>query len=117
MLSHHAANGHPRKQETFSIFLRDFQGKPFGGVIASTLWNRMEIRSLWIDNSIRGHGWGRKLMQAAEEEALLRGCTHAHTNTFTWQAPDFYRKLGYTVYGVLEDYPPGNALTFFTKKL
>jgi ribosomal protein S18 acetylase RimI-like enzyme len=117
MLAHHAESGHPREQATLSIFLRDSSGEPFGGVIASTLWGRMQIQSLWVHESIRGQGWGRKLMEAAEKEAVRRGCTDADTATFSWQAPDFYRRLGYEVYGVLEDYPPGNSLTYFTKEL
>ena len=56
-------------------------------------------------------------MELAEHEAVKRGCTHAYTCTFSWQAPEFYRRLGYEVFGVLEDYPPGSSLTYATKRL
>lgn len=117
MLAYHASQGHPRKSETLSIFLKDEKGKVFGGIIVSFLWNGMEIRSLWVDETIRKRGWGRKLMQAAELEAVKRGCTIAYTNTFSWQAPEFYKKLGYTLYGKLEDFPKGNCLSYVCKKL
>lgn len=117
MLSYHASKGHPRKSETFSILMKDNNDKLFGCVVVSFLWNGMEIQSLWVDESIRKKGWGRKLMEAAEAEAMKRGCTLAYTNTFTWQAPKFYTKLGYTLYGKLDDFPPGNTLYYFRKDL
>ena len=117
MLSHHAKKGHPRKSEVFSIFMKDQNNKVLGGVIVSFLWNGMEIQSLWVDESQRKQGWGQKLMEAVEAEAIKRGCTLAYTNTFSWQAPDFYSKLGYTLYGKLEGFPEGNSLSYFCKKL
>jgi len=117
MLAHHASKGHPRKSEKYSIFLKNEQGKVLGGVIVTFLWNGMEIDSLWVDESIRGKGWGRKLMDAVEKEGIKRGCTVAYTNTFPWQAPEFYEKLGYSEYGKLEDFPKGYFLSYYSKKL
>ena len=117
LLSHHAKSGHPRAEEVFHIVHRDEADAVRGGVVCSLLWGRMYIRSLWVDESLRGKGIGRKLMEMAEAEALKRGCTHAHTDTFSWQAPEFYKALGYEVYGVLENYPEGCSLTYVTKKL
>ncbi len=117
LLLHHANKGHPRKSEVFSILLKNQKGNILGGFIVSFLWNGMEIQSLWVDGSIRKQGWGRKLVQTAETEAIRKGCTIAYTNTFNWQAPEFYTKLGYTLYGKLDGFPDGNALSYFRKKL
>jgi ribosomal protein S18 acetylase RimI-like enzyme len=117
LLSHHAKSGHPRKSEILSIWLKDPGGKTFGGVIVSFLWNGMEIQALWVDESIRHQGWGTKLMIAVETEGRKRGCTVAYTNTFTWQAPGFYQKLGYILYGKLDDFPNGNTLSYIKKNL
>lgn len=117
LLAHHKKSGHPRTSDVFSILLKDQNNKIHGAVIVSFLWNGMDIQSLWVDDSVRKQGWGRKLMQAAEEEAMKRGCTIAYTNTFSWQAPEFYEKLGYTIYGKLDGFPEGNSLTYFSKKL
>ncbi|MBI4972984.1 GNAT family N-acetyltransferase [Candidatus Roizmanbacteria bacterium] len=117
LLSHHASKGHPRKSKKFSILLKDKNSCVFGGIIASFLWNGMEINSLWVDEKVRKQGWGKKLMTAVEEEAIKRGCTFAYTNTFSWQAPEFYIKLGYTFYGKLDDFPEGNSLSYYLKKL
>ena len=97
--------------------MKDENKKVLGTVIVTFLWNGMEINSLWVDESIRKRGWGRKLMQAVEEEAIKRGCTIAYTNTFPWQAPEFYKKLGYKLYGKLDDFPEGSSLGYFSKRL
>src|SRR3989344_178375 len=89
MLSHHASQGHPRKCKIFSILLKDKNNKLFGCVIVSFLWNGMEIKTLWIEETLRNQGWGKKLVEAVEKEAIKRECKVAYTNTFTWQAPEF----------------------------
>lgn len=117
MLAYHASQGHPRKTDCFSVAMKDENGKLRGCIIVTFLWNGMEIQTLWVEESWRGQGWGSRLMKIAEAEAEKRGCNLAYTNTFSWQAPDFYTKLGYTVYGRLENFPHGNTLTYFCKKL
>jgi len=117
LLSHHASKGHPRKSELFSIALKDKKNKLLGGVVVCFLWNGMEIQSLWVDESIRKQGWACKLMEVVEKEAIKRGCTVAYTNTFPWQAPEFYKKLGYTLYGKLDNFPKGSNLSYYKKNL
>src|SRR3989344_919576 len=92
MLSYHAKKGHPRKSEVINIFLKDKYKKVLGAIIVTVLWNGMEINSLWVHESLRGQGWGRKLLEAAEKEGKIRGCTIVYTNTFTWQRLNFIKK-------------------------
>lgn len=117
MLSYHAKQGHPRTSETVNIFLKDKNKKTVGGIIVTILWNGIEINSLWVKESLRGKGLGKKLVEVGEKEGVKRGCTIIYTNTFTWQAPQFYEKLGYKPYGKLDNFPTGNALTYFYKNL
>lgn len=117
MLAYHASKGHPRKSEVFSIIMRDKSDRVLGGVIVSFLWNAMEIQTLWVDEHLRDKGYGSKLMKMVEKEAIKRGCTIVYTNTFSWQAPEFYSKLGYTLYGKLDNFPEGNSLSYFYKHL
>ena len=55
--------------------------------------------------------------RAAEQEALARGCRGVYLDTFSFQAPGFYRKQGYTEFGELEGIPPGHSHYFFRKLL
>jgi hypothetical protein len=64
----------------------------------------------------RGRFWAL-LLQAAESEALRRGCTCALLDSYSFQAPDFYKKLGYQEFGLLEDFPAGHRLHFLWKQL
>ena len=51
------------------------------------------------------------------QEPLRRGCRHAHLDTFTFQALGFYEKHGYSVWGALDDLPPGFTRYFLRKDL
>lgn len=117
MLDYHASKGHPRKTDTYSVALKSSENKLVGCVVVLFLWNGMHIDSLWVDETMRGKDYGTKLMEMVEKEGIKRGCTIAYTDTFTWQAPEFYKKLGYKEYGKLEDFPAGNTLTYFFKNL
>jgi len=117
MLAYHANNGHPRETQIYSVLLRNQNNEVKGAVVVSFLYQGMHIDSLWVDESLRNQEWGSKLMKMVEEEAIKRECSIAYTDTFTWQAPEFYKKHGYSIYGELEDFPVGNSLYYFVKKL
>ena len=116
MLDYHASHGHPRKVDTHSILIKN-DDTLIGCVIVTFLYNGMEIATLWVDEKMRGQGLGQKLMEMAEAEGKKCGATFAYTNTFTWQAPGFYEKLGYKLYGKLEDFPVGNSLSYYRKSI
>jgi GNAT superfamily N-acetyltransferase len=86
------------------------------GLFAFTHWTWLEIRHLWVAEELRHHGLGRQLVLAAEREARIRGCDHAHVDTFSFQAVPFYKRLGYSVFGRLEDYPAGHMRIFLQKR-
>lgn len=81
-----------------------------------THWNWMFITYLWLDKDIRGKHLGHRLLNIAEAEAIKRGCKHCHLDTFDFQAMKFYEHCGYSVFGVLEDYPVGHKRYFMQKR-
>lgn len=88
-----------------------------GGVIGETHWEWFFINLMWIKEELRGCGYGHKLLLAAEQEARQRGARNAYLDTFSFQAPDFYKKHGYQVFGVLEGFPEGHQRIYLTKQL
>jgi hypothetical protein len=85
------------------------------GAYGLTSWNWLHISLVWVSPELRRQGTGRRLITAIEDAARARGCTHAHLDTFSYQARPFYEKLGYEVFGALEDYPPGHQRFFLRK--
>lgn len=88
-----------------------------GGVIGATYWNWLYIDLMWIKEEHRRCGYGRRLLTLAEDEARKRGAKQAYLDTFSFQAPDFYKKHGYEVFGELQDFPTGHQRYFMTKQL
>lgn len=99
------------------LFVRDEDGAVAGGLIADVYFGWTFVKILWVDERLRGHGLGAELMRRAETAARELGCTGIWLDTFTFQAPDFYRKLGYEEFGRLDEYPPGFSRHFFRKLL
>jgi GNAT superfamily N-acetyltransferase len=102
---------------SLEILLRDEGGKVRGGLLGDTYWGWLSVSILWVDESLRGQGYGRRLLRAAEQEAIRRGCHSAHLDTMSFQARPFYEKEGYHVFGILEDVPIGNQRIFLYKQL
>lgn len=109
------ARAFPYATTRFGFLSRDAAGALQAGVMGSISWGWLFIEAVWVSDALRGRGVGRALMAAAERHALEAGCHSVWLDTF--QASDFYLGLGYEPFGVLEDYPPGQARTFMRKRL
>ena len=88
-----------------------------GGVIGATYWDWLYIDLMWVNEELRGRGYGHRLLVCAEDEARGRGAKKAYLDTFSFQAPDFYKNHGYQVFVELQDFPPGHQCYFLTKEL
>ena len=88
-----------------------------GGVIGATYWDWLYINLMWIQEDLRGRGYGHRLLTIAEDEARQRGAKNAYLDTFSFQAPEFYKDHGYQVFGELQDFPTGHQRYFLTKEL
>lgn len=100
-----------------TIFLRDPDAEIVGGLLGEIWGGWLEVKYLWVAEPFRGRGHASALLAAAERFALDRGCHAAHLDSYSFQAPDFYVKHGYRVFGVLDDCPPGHQRVFLRKTL
>ena len=79
------------------------------------------IKYLWVKEYLRGQGTGKKLLWEAEKEAEKRNCKYVFLDTFSFQAPDFYKKYGYQQgyqqQFALENYPLTGKRYYYTKSL
>lgn len=88
-----------------------------GGILGEIYWDWFHLDLLWVKDELRGHGYGHRLLMAAENEARQCGAKNVFLDTFSFQAPDFYKKHGYQVFGELKDFPPGHQRYYLSKQL
>jgi ribosomal protein S18 acetylase RimI-like enzyme len=107
----------PENYRPLRVFLRDAQKRVVGGLLGSTYWGWCSIDYLWVSEEVRGQGYGQALLEAAEEAARNRDCKNVNLDTMSFQAPAFYQKLGYRIFGQLDDFPTGYTRYYLTKQL
>lgn len=109
----------PQPGAPLQIYAIDDTGSVVGGLIGRTheIPEWLEVSVVWVAEEKRGQGTGQHLMSLAEEEARKRGCRYARLATGDFQAPDFYHKAGYRLYGQLENCPRGETVYYFHKEL
>lgn len=98
-----------------AVFARDEAGAVIGGAIGRTWGACAELQQLWVVDSHRKRGIATRLVADFEASASGRGSTFFYLTTWSFQAPDFYRRLGYEVAVRYEGYGHGLAM-FHMKK-
>ncbi|WP_352924083.1 GNAT family N-acetyltransferase [Mesorhizobium sp. M0698] len=102
--------------EPISVLARNRSGDVVGGLIGRIFACWLHIELLWLPEHLRGAGIGVLILSRAEHEARQRGCIGAYLDTFSFQAPAFYERSGYTIFGTIGDQPPGFEHYFFLKR-
>jgi ribosomal protein S18 acetylase RimI-like enzyme len=113
----HTESDIPQNYEELNIILKDDSGEIQGGILAVVKWNFMQVNILWVDESVCGKGYGSHLLSLVEERAKEHGCVCVKLDTFSFQALDFYKKLGYEVFGEIEYLPNRFAQYYMVKWL
>ena len=98
-----------------SVFLRNEHRQIIGGAHGWTAYGWLHIRALWLREDQRHQGWGTRVLQATEAEAIKRGCHSSYLETFSFQALGFYQKNGYRIFGEL-DKVAGDHRWYFLRK-
>jgi GNAT superfamily N-acetyltransferase len=105
-----------QKYKRLAISLRE--GNQIVGGIVGEVWTAvLFIQFFWLEQGLRGTGFGRKLIAAIEDEARRFGAKRSYLDTMSFQAPGFYRICGYKEFGSIEGYPGGVTRHWFTKTL
>ena len=99
----------------FAFYIRDENNKILAGCSGENSYGGFFIDKLWVDEELRGKGYGTQLMLAAEKLGKERGCNFAATSTMEWEALEFYKKLGYRIeferHGFFKD-----SINYFLRK-
>ncbi len=100
-----------------SLFVRDESGKLRGGLTAEMWADWLHVKVLWLDEALRRQGLGSRLLAQAEDEARAHRCKGVFLETFSFQAPRFYARHGYEVFGKIDEYPGEHGQLFLRKRL
>lgn len=99
-----------------SSILRNEEGDIVGGITGSINWYCLHIDFLWLDESLRGKGHGKELINNIEEIAIENNCRVIQLDTFSFQAPEFYQACGYQIVGVVENHPTNWMSQYYLEK-
>lgn len=80
--------------EAFHVLARDPAGRPVATGRFYVVAGAAKIGRMAVRREARGGGWGRRVIEALEAEAVRRGLSHAVLDAQT-HALGFYRRLGY----------------------
>ena len=97
-----------------NLVIRDGDGSIIAGLKALTGWDWLYIQVLWVHDAHRRSGLGNRLLQRAEDEATQRGCIGSCLSSYSFQAPEFYERYGYSAFGQIEGYPAGHTMFFLS---
>ncbi len=101
--------------DEYCIVAENDDGQVIGAITGRAYYNEVHIGDLIIDENYRGNDIGTKLVRAVEDAYRGKGFTKITLTTFGFQAPDFYKKLGYSLEFVREDPDPKLSKYFFCK--
>ena len=92
-------------------------GDVIAGLDGAAYWGKLHVRLLWVHPDHQSKGLGSRLMGWAEARAIELSCASIMVDTMSFQAPEFYAKLGYRQFGLSEGYEGGASRHYFEKKL
>ena len=113
-------NGDKIKGYAFNNFLykvTDDTGLLVAGIDCTYGGGWLEIISLWVSDNHRKKNIGERLLLKAEKTAMEKDCNGSYLYTYSFQAPAFYQKYGYKIFGVLENYYECHSKIYLKKKL
>lgn len=103
--------------EDFCFAAEDGDGRVIGVITGWAYYNEVHIGDLIVDEAYRRTGLGRTLVSEAENAFRGKGYDMVTLTTFGFQAPVFYRKLGYEVEFIRENADPKLSKYFLKKEL
>ncbi len=99
------------------IGVLDDDGQIKGGAIAYALKEMLIVDLMWLPDEIRGQGIGRRVIKELENQGRNHNCHFITLDTFTFQSPGFYQKLGFYEYGRVPKYMLGHDRIYYKKEL
>ena len=103
--------------QPLACFARAASGEVIGGLRARQWGTAVEVQQLWVAERQRRRGVAARLMAMLEQAAVERGATVIYLDTFSFQAPGFYRRCGFATAMRIDGFPDGIAKHLMVKHL
>jgi GNAT superfamily N-acetyltransferase len=101
-----------------AVFVKDAASKRVvGGLTGRSSLGLLFVDLFYLPPALRRSGIGSDVLRQAEDEGRRRGCRTAVVYTISFQAPGFYERHGWRVFGEVPCDPPGTSRVFLTKDL
>lgn len=104
-----------RKQ--LAVVVKNADGETLGGALGRTSLGLLFLDLFYLPKSLRGAGLGTQILFAFEQEGRRRGCRSAVLYTISFQAPQFYERHGWRIFGEVPCDPDGTSRVFMSKSL
>jgi GNAT superfamily N-acetyltransferase len=117
LLEYNIAAAGTRVFKKIALLIKDSAGATTGGLYGYIAFDWLFVELFFIPAELRGQDLGSKLLAQAEALARAHECAGVWLDTFSFQAPGFYRKQGYEMFGSIDEYPRGHQRHFFRKVL
>jgi GNAT superfamily N-acetyltransferase len=101
----------------FARLAEEVSSAVLGGAVGRIWGQCCELQQLWVDEAHRRQGIGAGLVTEFEKLAVSHACTMVYLETFSFQAPELYRALGYVEGHVLQGFPGGIKKYLMVKHL
>ena len=101
--------------EFVGFYVLDNNNDLLGGIQGHFEWDWLHITQLWVKDT--GKGLGSFLMEKVEAYARTRGRIGILLDTYEFQARHFYERLGFDVFGVIENAAGRYARYFMFKRI
>ena len=111
------SNGVKLNYDEFCFIAEDSEGNLSGVITGRAYYNEVHIGDLIVGSNARRSGLGSRLVKTVEDTYRGKGFDIVTLTTFGFQAPEFYKKLGYELEFVRENKDPKLSKYFFKKKL
>ena len=105
--------------QPFAIYMQDAPGVIIAGAYGFKLAKHHTIRMefVWVKEDLRHQGLGAKILHRVEDYARQLQFHFIQAMTLDFQAPEFYKKMGYQLLGNIPQWFCGHDAIFFSKDI
>jgi GNAT superfamily N-acetyltransferase len=100
--------------QSFALISEDDGGRFLGGAKVRIFAGWLELS--WLYVAEKRQGTGSRLMEVIEKQARQSMCAGIFLNTFSFQAPEFYKKHGFVVFGEIPAFIEGHSRLYMMKR-